>query len=298
MVAWLDGRKTAALIRQELVQQLSAHGSSWPPPTLAVLLVGNDLPSQIYVTHKKKACEEVGIQVQLHHFANSIAERDLLHIIDGLNQDESIDGILVQLPLPTEINTQRVISAVSPLKDVDGLHPINSGKLVAGDPTAFVPCTPKGVRELLCRHGVQIPGKHVVILGRSTLVGKSLALLLLQKSSIGNATVTVVHSHTPNSSSLCRQADILVAAIGQPLYVGPDHVRPGAIVVDVGINGYGQSPDGKRRIVGDVDFHAVADRCTFISPVPHGVGPMTIAMLLENVVQAYRQHREGISLEG
>lgn len=245
-------------------------------PGLAAVLVGENPASKIYVRNKRKACEEVGIYSEEHALPETTSEAELLSLISRLNQDPKIHGILVQLPLPKKIRERRVLDDVIPEKDVDGFHYINVGKLVANEP-GFVPCTPLGIIELLRASNVEMAGTHAVILGRSNIVGKPAALLLLHR----HATVTICHSKTKDLNEICRQADILVAAIGKPEFVKKEMVKEGAVVIDVGIN---RLSDG--RIVGDVDFEAVQERAGAITPVPGGVGPMTIAMLLSNTLQS------------
>jgi methylenetetrahydrofolate dehydrogenase (NADP+)/methenyltetrahydrofolate cyclohydrolase len=277
----LDGKALAARIRTELavqVQKITAHRGR--PPGLAAVLVGDNPASHLYVSSKRKACAEIGMASWLHHLPADTTEEALLALLARLNRQPEVDGILVQLPLPPHIREASVIQALAPAKDVDGFCPENLGLLAAGRPR-YCPCTPLGIQQLLLRHGIEIEGTHVVILGRSNIVGKPLALMLMQKSPGANATVTIAHSRSRHLAQLCRQADILVAAIGQPRFVPADWVRPGAVVVDVGIN---RLPDGK--LCGDVDFDNVRQVASAITPVPGGVGPMTIAMLLHNTVQA------------
>jgi methylenetetrahydrofolate dehydrogenase (NADP+)/methenyltetrahydrofolate cyclohydrolase len=277
----LDGKALAAKIRTELavqVQQITAHRGR--PPGLAAVLVGDNPASHLYVSSKRKACAEIGMASWLHRLPAETTEEALLALLAHLNRQPEVDGILVQLPLPPHIRETAIIQAVAPAKDVDGFCPENLGLLAAGRPR-YCPCTPLGIQQLLLRNGIEIEGAHVVILGRSNIVGKPLALMLMQKSPGANATVTIAHSRSRHLAQLCRQADILVAAIGQPRFVPADWVRPGAVVVDVGIN---RLPDGK--LCGDVDFDNVRQVASAITPVPGGVGPMTIAMLLHNTVQA------------
>ncbi len=278
----LDGKKLAETIRAELaesVRRLVARTGR--PPGLAAVLVGDHPASQIYVRNKRRACQEAGIASSFHPLPKETTQTELLALLARLNADPAVSGILVQLPLPAQIDESAIIRAVHPLKDVDGFGPENLGLLTAGQPR-FLPCTPHGVQQLLVRNGIQVDGAHVVILGRSNIVGKPLALILMQKAAGANATVTVCHSRSRNLADLARQADILVAAMGQPRFVRADMVKPGAVVIDVGIN---RVPDRKTP-VGDVDFEAVQELAGAITPVPGGVGPMTIAMLLYNTVQA------------
>lgn len=246
-------------------------------PCLAVILVGSDPASVSYVKGKEKACLAVGMKNRRYHLAETCTQEELEALIQECNRDSSIDGILLQLPLPKGLNNERALRLIDPDKDVDGLHPTNVARLQLGKP-GFVPCTPKGIIELLHRMGVEIAGKHAVVVGRSQLVGGPVSRLLLNE----NATVTVCHSHTADLSSVCRMADILVVAVGRPKMITADYVRKGAYVIDVGVN---RMPDG--TLCGDVDFAGVKDRAAAITPVPKGVGPMTICSLLENTMQAY-----------
>jgi methylenetetrahydrofolate dehydrogenase (NADP+)/methenyltetrahydrofolate cyclohydrolase len=284
----IDGSKIAEEIQLELHETIKKL--SLRPPALHVIIVGHHPPSEIYVKRKTQACFKIGIASETHQFPPDIAEDALLTHIHKLNQDPSVDGILVQLPLPQHIHADRVMLAIDPEKDVDGFHLLNLGKLLAGDSTGFVPCTPLGIQVMLERSGIEIAGKHVVILGRSQIVGRPLAALLMQNSPRANATVTVAHSQTKNLAALCQSADILVAAMGQPCFVKAGMIKEGAVVIDVGINRVPAPhlPKGY-QIVGDVDFEAAKERCSFITPVPKGVGPMTIAMLLSNTLKSYLQ---------
>jgi methylenetetrahydrofolate dehydrogenase (NADP+)/methenyltetrahydrofolate cyclohydrolase len=278
----LDGRRIAARILEELTEEIVDFiQNNGVTPTLAAVLVGDDPASQVYVRHKRKDCEKVGIASQLHHLPATVSEEELLRLIARLNRDDEVHGILVQLPLPAGIDAYRVLQAVAPAKDVDGFHPENAGLLVQGRPR-FIPCTPAAVCELLDRYELPVAGRHVVILGRSEIVGKPLANLLLRKSRQGDATVTVCHSRTHDLPSLTRSADFVVAAIGRAGFLTADMVRPGVIVVDVGIN---RTENG---LVGDVDFESVGEVASWISPVPGGVGPLTRAMLLRNTILAAR----------
>jgi methylenetetrahydrofolate dehydrogenase (NADP+)/methenyltetrahydrofolate cyclohydrolase len=268
-----------AEIAHDVADLRQTHGIK---PGLAAVLVGDNPGSQIYVRNKRKACDKVGMDSWLHELATTITPTELLDLMQRLNDDPRVHGILVQLPLPAHIDEMAIIQAVSPLKDVDGFGPISLGLLVAGHPR-FLPCTPFGVQQLLLRYNISIDGKHVVIVGRSNIVGKPLALLLMQKGAGGNATVTVCHSRTRDIGALTRHADIVVVAIGQAEFLKGDMVKPGAVVVDVGIN---RLPAG--NLVGDVDFAGVSRLASAITPVPGGVGPMTITMLLHNTLQAAR----------
>lgn len=277
----LDGKALAEQIKRELTQRVreltDRLGRS---PGLAAILVGDNPASQVYVRNKRKACAEIGMASWLHQLPVSTSQSELLRLVDALNRQADVDGILVQLPLPRQIDVLTVMRSVDPRKDVDGFGPENLGLLAIGQPR-YCPCTPLGVHQLLVRNGIEIEGRHVVILGRSNIVGKPLALMLMQKAPGANATVTVCHSQSRNLAELCHQADILIAAIGQPRFVRAEWVRPGAVVVDVGIN---RLSDGK--LCGDVDFEAVREKAAAITPVPGGVGPMTIAMLLHNTVES------------
>jgi methylenetetrahydrofolate dehydrogenase (NADP+)/methenyltetrahydrofolate cyclohydrolase len=280
----IDGKAIAEQIRQEIAQGVREFTHRvGQPPGLAAVLVGDNPASQVYVRNKRKACAEVGIASWLHELPADTSQARLLALLDQLNENLEVHGILVQLPLPRQIEEAAIIRAVTPPKDVDGFGPENLGLLTAGQPR-YLPCTPHGVQQLLLRSAIPIEGSHVVILGRSNIVGKPLALLLLQKAAGANATVTVCHSRSRDLPAICRQADILVAAIGQARFVKADWIRSGATVIDVGMN---RLPDGK--LAGDVDFAAVSHIAGAITPVPGGVGPMTIAMLLHNTLEAARR---------
>ena len=291
MAKRIDGKAVAQAIRAELkdiVDKLAAHGEI---PGLAVVLVGNDPASEVYVRNKGRAAETVGIRSTTICYPFDISEADLLDAVKKLNNDPQWHGILVQSPLPGHIDSQKVIEAIAPEKDVDCFHPFNVGRLVMGM-SVFDPCTPAGIVELLKRYSIDPEGLRVVILGRSNIVGKPLANLLMQKAKGANAIVTVAHSRAKDIGALVREADIVVAAIGVPEFVKAEMVKPGAVVIDVGINRV-DDPTAKRgyRLVGDVDYEAVADKASFITPVPGGVGPMTIAFLLKNTVKAFEfQH--------
>jgi methylenetetrahydrofolate dehydrogenase (NADP+)/methenyltetrahydrofolate cyclohydrolase len=276
----LDGKQLAQQIRSELAEEVIEFiQNNAAVPCLAAVLVGEDPASEVYVRNKRKACEAVGIESQLHRLAADTSSDDLLKLIAKLNKDSEVHGILVQLPLPKQIDKNRVLLAVSPMKDVDAFHPENVGRLVQGR-ARFLPCTPQGVQQLLLRNGIELAGRHVVILGRSEIVGRPLSIMLSQRGASGDATVTVCHSRTRDIAAIARTADILIAAIGQPKFVTAEMVKPGATVVDVGIN---RTDEG---VVGDVDFRAVAEVAGAITPVPGGVGPLTIAMLLSNTLLA------------
>ena len=283
----IDGKKTAADIKAEIkaeVEQIVANGGK--RPHLAAILVGHDGGSETYVAAKVKACEECGFKSTLQRFESDIDEETLLAKIDEFNRDSDIDGFIVQLPLPKHIDEQRVIRAVDPNKDVDGFHPVNVGRMALGLPT-FVSATPAGIMELLKRYDIPTRGKKCVVLGRSNIVGKPMAILMMQKTNPGNATVTVCHSATPDIASVTREADIIIAALGQPGFVTADMVKPGATIIDVGTT---RVPDATRKsgwhLCGDVDFDNVAPLCSFITPVPGGVGPMTICSLMRNTLLA------------
>ena len=285
----LDGARIAAEVRGEVaagVREMQVrHGVT---PGLAVVLTGDDPASAVYVRNKGRACQEAGMASESFILPEETTQQELLDLLERLNGDERHHGILVQLPLPPHIDEEQVVRALDPAKDVDGLHPENMGRLVLGSPL-FPPCTPAGIQQLLLRSGYAPDGKHVVICGRSSIVGKPLALLLVQKREGANATVTVCHTGTPDVPAVTRQADILVAAAGRPNTITADMVKPGAAVVDVGINRV-NDPSRKRgyRLVGDVDFAGVSEVAAAVTPVPGGVGPMTIAMLLSNTLRAAR----------
>ncbi len=289
----IDGKAISAQIREEVrldVESLAARGVV---PGLATVLVGENPASTTYVRSKQRACEKAGIHSRDIRLPEETSESELLSTVTELNGDTDIDGILVQLPLPSQIDPQRVIMTIDPSKDVDGFHPVNLGKLLSGE-DAFYPCTPHGILVMLERSGIAVEGRHVVVVGRSNIVGKPLAALLMQKRSGANATVTVCHSRTTDLASHTRRADILVAAAGQVGFITGDMVREGAAVVDVGINRV-DDPEAKRgyRLVGDVDFDGASQRASRITPVPGGVGPMTIAMLLTNTVRSARRRADG-----
>ena len=272
----LDGKATAALVRARVREEVARLTQSTGQPGLAVVLVGSDPASEVYVRNKDKAAQEAGFVVRTHKLAASATQDELERLVEELNADPSVHGILVQLPLPRGLDSARIVRRIDPAKDVDGLHPANVAALVMGEP-ALRPCTPLGCIELCDRHDVPLEGKRVVVLGRSMLVGKPFALLALER----NATVTIAHSRSRDLALLCREADVLVAAVGRPKLVRGDWVREGAVVLDVGMN---RLEDG--RLCGDVDFEAACERASAITPVPGGVGPMTIAMLLSNTALA------------
>jgi len=272
----LNGKEIAHHILQELKENICSLAGK--KPGLAFILVGHHPASHAYVTMKKKRCSEIGIHSEIHFLPETIEEKELVRLIHTYNKNPEIHGILVQQPLPSHLQSKVIVKAIDPSKDVDGFHPLNIGKALLGYTDGFLPCTPLGIVTLLKKAKIPTAGKHAVIMGRSNIVGKPLAALLMQKEC--NATVTVVHSQTPNLQKLSKQADILIAAIGKPHFVTEEFVKEGAVVVDVGINAL-QDRAG-RRIVGDVDFAKVSPKCSSITPVPGGIGPMTIAMLLHN----------------
>jgi methylenetetrahydrofolate dehydrogenase (NADP+)/methenyltetrahydrofolate cyclohydrolase len=280
----IDGKAIAAAIRQELRERIAALDKQGIKPGLAVVLVGEDSASQVYVGMKEKSCTELGIYSDHHHLPAETTQEELLGLVENLNADSRIHGILVQLPLPDHIDEKQIIEAVRPAKDVDGFHPVNLGRLVIGL-DCFRPCTPAGVQELLVRSGVELSGKRVVIVGRSNIVGKPLANILMQKADGADATVTVAHSRTENLPELVKSADVVVAAIGRAEMITGDWIKPGAVVIDVGINRV-EDPSAKRgyRLVGDVHFESASEVASQITPVPGGVGPMTIVMLMKNTV--------------
>ncbi|MBM0658206.1 bifunctional methylenetetrahydrofolate dehydrogenase/methenyltetrahydrofolate cyclohydrolase FolD [Capnocytophaga genosp. AHN8471] len=288
----LDGKKTSEDLKQEIaeeVKQLKAKGKR--VPHLAAVLVGNDGASLTYVGSKVKACEQVGFESTLVKLPANISEEALLQEIEKLNANPEINGYIVQLPLPKHINEQKILLAIDPTKDVDGFHPANFGRM-ALDMEAFIPATPFGIMELLKRYKVPTKGKHVVVVGRSHIVGRPISILLSQKGAQGNATVTLTHSHTPNLAELTRQADIVVMALGIPEFLKGNMVKEGVTVIDVGITRLKDDSNPKGyRIVGDVAFNEVKEKASYITPVPGGVGPMTIAMLLRNTLLAYKWYR-------
>jgi len=283
----ISGTEIAKKVHEETKQRIATLASRGVKPGLAVVLVGSDPASQAYVRAKDKRAAELGIYSLKHELPAETTQEELLSLVAALNADPSIHGILVQSPPPPHIDEAAIVQAIDPNKDVDGFHPINVAKLALDDPSGFVPCTPLGCQRLLIEAGVETSGARAVVLGRSMIVGKPMALLLMAKGKGGDATVTVAHSRTKDIAAVTREADILIAAIGRPGYVTADMVKEGAAVIDVGINRVDDpsSPKGY-RIVGDVDFDAVAPKCSAITPVPGGVGPMTIAMLMANTVTA------------
>lgn len=290
MTNLIDGRAIAERVYVNLRREIAELKSKGITPGLAVVLVGDDPASRAYVRSKDKMSRELGLHSVKLELPESISQVALLARVEELNRDPAIHGILVQSPPPKQIDEAAIVRALDARKDVDGFHPLNVAKLAMGDPTGFVPCTPLGVQRLLMESKIEISGAHVVVLGRSMIVGKPVSLLLMQKAKGGDATVTVVHSRSKNLEQITRSADILIAAIGRAHFVKADHVREGAVVIDVGINRVEDKSDKRGyRLVGDVAFEEVAPRCKAITPVPGGVGPMTIAMLMSNTVKAARQ---------
>ncbi|MBS3738564.1 MAG: bifunctional 5,10-methylene-tetrahydrofolate dehydrogenase/5,10-methylene-tetrahydrofolate cyclohydrolase [Bacteroidetes bacterium] len=288
----LDGKKTSQDIKDEIkieVDKMKARGEK--VPHLAAVLVGNDGASLTYVGSKVRSCEQVGFESTLIKMPSTTSELELLDKIEELNKDDNIDGYIVQLPLPKQINTQKVLMQVDPDKDVDGFHPTNFGKM-ALDMTSFIPATPFGILELIERYGVETNGKHTVVIGRSHIVGRPMSILMGRKGFPGNSTVTLTHSHTKNITQITSQADIIISALGIPNFLKAEMVKDDAVVIDVGIT---RVPDDSRkkgyRITGDVDFENVSKKASYITPVPGGVGPMTISMLLKNTLLAREQHR-------
>jgi methylenetetrahydrofolate dehydrogenase (NADP+)/methenyltetrahydrofolate cyclohydrolase len=290
----IDGKQIAADMRAELKIEVAKLKEQGIVPGLGVILVGEDPASQSYVTAKERACENIGIYSDDNRLPADTSQEDLVALVEKMNKDPKINGILVQLPLPKGLDEAEVLLAIDPDKDVDGFHPMNVGKMVVGE-KAFLPCTPHGVIQLLVRSGVKLEGAEVVIVGRSNIVGKPLANMLIQKSPTGNATVTVCHTRTKNLAEHTKRADIVIAAAGRPDTVTADMVKEGVVVIDVGVNRVGEKPSKKdpNRMVailkGDVDFDAVKEKASFITPVPGGVGPMTITMLLYNTVESAKR---------
>ena len=285
MTRIIDGKATAADIRREVAVDVAAlHASHGIQAHLALLLVGDDPASQVYVRNKGKACDEVGMRSTIIRHPADVSAEVVLAQVQAWNTDASVHGILVQLPLPKHIDEEQVIMAIDPAKDVDGFHPMNAGRLMIGA-DGFIPCTPAGILELLKRYGIDTTGKHAVVIGRSNIVGKPIAMLLAQKRPQGNATVTMCHTGTRDLASFTKQADIIIAAVGVPRLITADHVSDGVVIIDVGMNRE-VIADGTSRLCGDVDYAAVATKASAITPVPGGVGPMTIAMLLKNTLLA------------
>lgn len=283
----IDGKKIASEIEVKTRERIAALQTRGITPGLAVVLVGENAASQAYVRNKDRTCAALGMYSRKLELPSTTTQEELLKIVHELNEDPLIHGILVQSPPPSHINEQVITEAIDPQKDVDGFHPINVAKLAMDDRSGFVPCTPLGCQHLLVASGIETRGANIVIVGRSLIVGKPMALLLLRKGEGGDATVTIAHSQTPDLAAITRRADIVIAALGRPHALGAEHISEGTVVIDVGINRVADfsKPSGY-RIVGDVDFEAIADRCKAITPVPGGVGPMTIAMLMQNTVTA------------
>ena len=277
----LDGKKVSAKVREDLKLEVDNLKKEGIKPKLAVLMVGNDLASKVYVRNKNKACEEIGIEYEEFLLDEETTMEELLNVIDNLNKNQNIDGILLQSPIPKHLDINKAFRAILPEKDVDGFHPINAGKLSIGE-KCFVPCTPHVVVKIIEEYNIETEGKNVVIVGRSNIVGKPLIQCMLQK----NATVTVCHSKTRNLEEFTRKADILIVAIGKQKFITENMVKEGVVVIDIGIN---RNEEGK--LVGDVDFDNVSKKASYITPVPGGVGPMTVAMLMENVVEAAKQNK-------
>ncbi|MBC3847688.1 bifunctional 5,10-methylenetetrahydrofolate dehydrogenase/5,10-methenyltetrahydrofolate cyclohydrolase [Winogradskyella echinorum] len=288
----LDGKKTSNDIKQEIkaeVDKMKANGEK--VPHLAAVIVGNDGASLTYVGSKVRACERVGFESTMVRLPNTTSEIELLDAIEDLNNNDDIDGFIIQLPLPPQINTQKVLMAVDPDKDVDGFHPMNFGKM-ALDMSTFIPATPFGILELLDRYGVETKGKHTVVIGRSHIVGRPMSILMGRKGFPGNSTVTLTHSHTKNINQITSQADIIISALGIPEFLKAEMVKDDVIIIDVGITRVPDESEKGYYITGDVDFKNVSKKASFITPVPGGVGPMTIAMLLKNTLLAREQHRK------
>lgn len=285
----ISGTETAKAIREELKTEIAELKEKHNVvPGLVTILVGEDPASQSYVSAKNKTAHALGIHSEQITLAADISEQELLSLVEKYNNDDKIHGILVQLPLPKHINEAKVLYAINPDKDVDGFHPVNVGKMVLGE-KCYLPCTPHGILELLARSGVQTSGAEVVVIGRSNIVGKPISNLMLQKRDAGNATVTVCHTRTKDMASHTKRADIIIAAVGVPKMVTADMVKDGVVVIDVGVNRIGKTAEGKAILAGDVDFDAVKEKAAAITPVPGGVGPMTITMLMKNTVQAAKQ---------
>jgi methylenetetrahydrofolate dehydrogenase (NADP+)/methenyltetrahydrofolate cyclohydrolase len=289
MMQLIDGKATSQTIKQEIadeVKHIIANGGK--RPHLAAVLVGNDGGSESYVASKVKACEEVGFNSSLVRFNSDVTENELLACVQKLNVDSDIDGFIVQLPLPAHISEEKITEAIDPRKDVDGFHPVNLGKMILGMP-CFISATPQGIMELLKRYNIETKGKHAVVIGRSNIVGRPMSILLSQKGVFADATVTVCHSRTANLKELCLEADIIVAALGKPKFLKADMVKQGTVIIDVGTTRV-DAPDTKRgwQLIGDVDFENIAPKCSYITPVPGGVGPMTIISLLQNTLKAVK----------
>ncbi len=284
----IDGKKISAEVKDEIKQEIDKIISKGlRPPHLTAVLVGDDPASWAYVKNKERTSKKLGFTSSLLHFNKDITEKELLEVVNSLNHDKTVDGYIVQLPLPAHIDEQKIIMAIDPDKDVDGFHPMNLGKMLVNLPT-FIPATPYGIIELINRYDIKTEGKNVLVIGRSLIVGRPLSILLSQKRRGGNATVILAHSKTRHLEQLSRQADMVITALGRPRFLKADMVKEGVVIIDAGINSV-DAPDTKRgyRLIGDVDFEPVSKKASFITPVPGGVGPMTIAMLLKNTLQAY-----------
>lgn len=276
----IDGKEVAASVRESIKKEVEVLEKDGKKTGLAVIIVGNNPASRVYVNNKKKGCAEVGMESFEYALPEETTTDELLELVEKLNNDTAVDGILCQLPLPKQIDEKKVLNAIAPNKDVDAFHPVNTGHIMIGD-HSFLPCTPAGIMEMLKYYNISVEGKECVVIGRSNIVGKPMAMLLLGQ----NGTVTICHSRTKNLKEVTRRADILVAAVGKAYFVTEDMVKDGAVVIDVGMN---RNAEGK--LCGDVDFEAVKDKCSFITPVPGGVGPMTITMLLKNTLTASKEH--------
>ncbi len=276
----IDGKEVSASVRNEIKAEVESLKNQGKSTGLAVIIVGNNPASRVYVNNKKKGCAETGMESFEYALPEETTTDELLELVKKLNNDDAVDGILCQLPLPKQIDEQKVLNAIAPHKDVDAFHPVNTGHIMIGD-HSFLPCTPAGIMEMLKYYDISVEGKECVVIGRSNIVGKPMAMLLLGQ----NGTVTICHSRTKDLAEVTRRADILVAAVGKAYFVTPDMVKDGAVVIDVGMN---RNAEGK--LCGDVDFDSVKDKCSFITPVPGGVGPMTITMLLKNTLTASKQH--------
>ena len=276
----IDGKEVAASVRESIKKEVEVLEKDGKKTGLAVIIVGNNPASRVYVNNKKKGCAEVGMESFEYALPEETTTDELLELVEKLNNDTAVDGILCQLPLPSQIDEKRVLNAIAPNKDVDAFHPVNTGHIMIGD-HSFLPCTPAGIMEMLKYYNISVEGKECVVIGRSNIVGKPMAMLLLGQ----NGTVTICHSRTKNLKEVTRRADILVAAVGKAYFVTEDMVKDGAVVIDVGMN---RNAEGK--LCGDVDFDKVKDKCSFITPVPGGVGPMTITMLLKNTLTASKEH--------
>ena len=285
----LSGTETAKAIREELKQEIAELKEKHNVvPGLVTILVGEDPASQVYVGAKERTSKTLGIYSERYDLPAETTEEELLEVVEKCNKNDKINGILVQLPLPKHIDEAKILYAIDPMKDVDGFHPVNVGKMMLGE-ECFLPCTPHGMLEILERNGIETSGKEVVVLGRSNIVGKPIANLMLQKRPSGNATVTLCHTRTKDTAFHTKRADILIAAVGVPKMVTADMVKEGVVILDVGVNRIGKTDEGKAILAGDVDFEAVKDKASAITPVPGGVGPMTITMLMKNTVQAAKQ---------